>query len=150
MSTNWLQRIPPEQMTRVLDAGSGDIDDTFLGFTDVYEHLAAIIPKHWTIVDLGCAYAPQAWIFADHARYVGVNLDEIVHFEAPNSHFHICSIERFIAEHAHEFDLNTTFAICSYVPPWGGDNMEMTRRAFKNCFVYYPASPDSIRVKPKI
>ena len=130
---------PKEQLSKVLSQEMCDIDGDFLGFTDVYEHLAAIIPKHWTIVDLGCAYAPQSWIFKDHKEYIGVDKSDCEKFHAPNSSFFISSIEEFVKNHLKEFDQETTFAICSYVPPWGADNMKIARDNFKNVFTYYPS-----------
>lgn len=131
--------IPQEQFDRVFAYDMCDIDYEFLGFTEIYEHLAAIVPAHWTIVDLGCAFAPQAWLFRDHKAYVGVDLNTPVRFSAPNTKHYEISIEDFVKEHAADFDQHTTFAICSYVPPWHGDNMKIARNNFKNVFTYYPA-----------
>lgn len=131
--------IPQEQYDRVFNYAECDIDYEFLGFTEVYESLAAIIPVHWTIVDLGCAFAPQAWIFRDHKAYVGVDLNTPVRFSAPNTTHYEMSIEAFVKEYGPSFDQHTTFAICSYVPPWHGDNMKFARESFKNVFTYYPA-----------
>ena len=131
--------IPKEQMKKVLSQDMCDIDGDFLGFTDVYEHLAAIIPSHWTIIDLGCAYAPQAWIFKDHKEYVGVDISDCVKFAALNTKHLTMSIKDFCEKHAKEYDQDETFAICSYVPPWGADNMKISRHYFKNVFTYYPS-----------
>lgn len=134
------------QIDRVLASGSGDIDAEFLGFTDIYQHLSQVIPKHFTVVDLGCAYAPQAFYFRNHRAYIGVDLPMPEHpierFSFKNSRFYLMPIKDYIAVEVvlnKEFDLDTAFAICSYVPSWVGDNSEMVRRAFKNCFVFYPA-----------
>lgn len=138
-----LSLIPQEQYDRVFRQNMCDIDYEFLGFTDIYERLAEIIPRHWTIVDLGCAYSPQAFLFRDHKAYVGVDIDlgggPQERFIAPNTTHYIMPISDFIRDHVHEFDQSTTFAICSYVPPWHGDNMKMARDTFKNVFTYYPA-----------
>ncbi|NTG73324.1 hypothetical protein G6M02_08280 [Agrobacterium rhizogenes] len=131
--------IPKEQLDRVFSQRDCDIDPTFLGFTNIYLALAGIIPKHWTVVDLGCALAPQAFIFKDHTAYIGVDFGETERFSASNTTHYMMNIENFISTHIGDFDLNTTFAICSYVPPWGGDNMARVRSAFKNVFTYYPA-----------
>lgn len=135
-----LSVIPAEQLERILDQFAGDIDYEFLGFVGIYKMLADIIPTHWTVVDLGCAYAPQAFFFTSHKKYIGVNLGPIEdRFAAANTEHHSTSIEEFCAGPAGALDQNTTFAICSYVPPWGGDNMKITRDSFKNVFTYYPA-----------
>jgi hypothetical protein len=46
-------------------------------------------------------------------------------------------IEKFIDLYVCDFNLNETFAICSYVPR-NGDCHELIRKTFKNLFVYYP------------
>ena len=117
-----------------------DIGPTFLGFVDIYDGLSNIIPRHFTVVDLGCAYAPQAFLFQDHAQYIGVDLLTDVHFSAANTTFHHMPIAQFLRYHAGGLDLETTFAICSYVPPWGGDNAKMAREFFPNVFTFYPAN----------
>lgn len=132
--------MPPDQIDRVLRQEECDIEPGFLGFTDVYFALASIIPLHWTIVDLGCAYAPQAIIFAKHKAYVGVDISGCEKFSASNTTHYTMSIADFIERHAASFDQDRTFAVCSYVPPWHHDNTQMVRHAFRNVFVYYPAS----------
>ena len=133
-----LHLIPADQLDRVLRSEC-DIDGSFLGFTPIYIALAAIIPLHWTIVDLGCAYAPQAFVFKDHAAYVGVDLGNRERFIAGNTKHYSMTITEFISKHLEDFDLDTTFAICSYVPPWHNDNLALARQHFKNVFTYYPA-----------
>ncbi|SOC40109.1 hypothetical protein SAMN05892877_1077 [Rhizobium subbaraonis] len=134
--------LPAEQIDRVLGQHMCDIDPTFLGFTNIYLALASVIPKHWTIVDLGCAYAPQAFIFKDHETYIGVDLGIAKErFEAGNTTHYTMPIAEFIDKYGADFHQETTFAICSYVPPWQNDNMALARGAFKNVFTYYPASP---------
>lgn len=131
--------IPTEQLGRVFGQEMCDIDGSFLGFTEIYFALAGIVPKHWTIVDLGCAYSPQAFIFKDHKAYIGVDLYAKERFKAPNTTHYNMPISKFIEAHGPEFDQDTTFAICSYVPPWHDDNMALARQHFKNVFTYYPA-----------
>ncbi|MDM9644519.1 hypothetical protein [Rhizobium sp. S163] len=131
--------MPKDQVSRVFDQQDCDIDHEFLGFTSIYLALASIIPVHWTVVDLGCAFAPQALIFKDHARYVGVDMNTKERFSAPNTQHHSMPISAFLAKHLAEFDQNTTFAICSYVPAWSDDNVGLARSSFKNVFTYYPA-----------
>jgi hypothetical protein len=145
-----LHLMPEDQLERVFNVAMCDIAPEFLGFTDIYQHLAAIIPLHWTIVDLGCAYAPQAWLFKDHKAYVGVTLTEIERFHAPNTTHYTMPIREFLQMHLPKFDQDTTFAICSYVPPWHDDNRKLAREAFKNVFTYYPAGGPMIHAYPVI
>lgn len=134
--------LPEDQIKRVLGQEMCDIDAEFLGFTAIYLTLSSIIPRHWTIVDLGCAYSPQAFIFKDHKAYIGVDLGIAKErFEAANTTHYTMPIAKFIEAHGADFDQSTTFAICSYVPPWHDDNMALARLNFKNVFTYYPASP---------
>ena len=132
--------MPADQIDRVLMQDMCDIAPEFLGFTDIYLSLAKIIPKYWTVVDLGCAYAPQAIIFREHKAYVGVDASRCERFHAPNTTHYQMTIAEFLEQHASSFDPDLTFAICSYVPPWyGSDNLKLTRDHFKNVFTYYPA-----------
>lgn len=133
-----LSDLPADQIQRVMNQKYCDIDSEFFGFVEIYEKLAGIIPKHWDVVDLGCAYNPQCWLFRDHKSFHAVDLLTKERFTMPNCTIYEMPIEEFIKKHLDQFDLKTTFAICSYVPPWHGDNVKMAREAFKNVFTYYP------------
>lgn len=143
--------MPKDQIDRVLGQDVCDIDPGFLGFTDIYFALAGIIPKHWTIIDFGCAYAPQSLIFREHKAYVGVDASECERFSGPNTTHYRMTTAQFIEEHGAEFDRKITFAICSYVPPWYGHNSrEVVRQNFDNVFTFYPAgSPRPIIGEPR-
>lgn len=138
INSELFKMLPEDQKKRVFKSDMCDIDGEFLGFVDFYYHLSRIIPKEWAVVDLGCAYAPQCFYFEGHRKYIGVDLLVKEHFYGVNSVFYEMSIEQFLREHLFEYDLDSTFAICSYVPPWGADNAKLVRESFKNCFVYYP------------
>lgn len=142
--------LPEDQIKRVSAYDQCDIDPEFMGFTNIYFALASIIPKHWTVVDLGCAFAPQAFMFKDHAGYVGVDrwCPCEARFAAPNTTHYEMSIAGFCAEYAASFPQQTTFAICSYVPDWLGDNREIARRHFTNVFTYYPAGEELVQPAP--
>jgi len=133
-----LNRIPKEQIERVFKQYYCDISPEFIGFIDIYESLSKIIPKHFTVVDLGCAYNPQCFYFTEHKQYVAVDVSDCEKFQSENCVIYNKSIEKFITENLNDFNLKQTFAICSYVPPWGGDNVGMVKQSFENCFVYYP------------
>lgn len=139
---NLLARLPSDQMERVFGNPLCDIAPDFLGFVGIYERLSEIVPLGWTVIDLGCACAAQAFFFEKHAKYIGVDLLTPVNhrFRAGNTfHFH-GTIAQFLEERSAPAEwLDTTFAICSYVPPWHGDNLKLTRAAFKNVFTFYPA-----------
>lgn len=136
-----LAQLPRDQWDLIMEQdyyAASQIDPTFLGFVDVYYHLAAIIPRHWTIVDLGCAYAPQAFCFQHHKKFVGADIDTPYRFHAPNTTHYLMRIGEFLTQHGHKFDPLETFAICSYVPMWGENTREHIRAFFPNLFVYYP------------
>lgn len=132
--------MPNDQCVRVFGQDMCDIDATFLGFTAIYQALASIIPLHWDVIDFGCAYSPQAHLFKEHSSYHGVDFLTKERFSAPNTKHYEMTVEDFIHHEAKRFDKRTTFAICSYVPDWGGDNRGMVRAAFENVFIFYPAS----------
>lgn len=136
ISLDLFKRIPSEQAELVFNGNRMcDIDPSFLGFVGIYRALAGIIPKHFSIVDLGCAYAPQAFYFENHASYIGVDIGDGKRFSTDNTTHYVGTIGDFID------GFNPTgpvFAICSYVPPWHGDNRAMARAAFENLFVFYP------------
>jgi len=118
---------------------SAQLDPSFLGFTDTYKALSQIIPKDWTILDLGCAYAFQAYYFKDHARYIGVDSSDCMKFRTPNSSSYVVDILDFINRGDDLpciLPLNT-FAICNYVPLSPKD-AETVRKAFPFIFYYYP------------
>lgn len=145
-----LARIPNDELCRVFEADElVDIDREFLGFVEQYDALAGIIPKHFTVVDLGCAYAPQAYLFEDNAKYIGVDVHTGARFSAANTEHYEMSIADFIERFVPSLDLNETFAICSYVPPWHGGSRNLARKAFPNVFSFYPSNKAESRALTK-
>ncbi len=130
--------IPKEQKEKVFHQEMCDIDGAFVGFIDIYEKLSTIIPTHFTIVDLGCAYNPQCFYFSEHKKYIAVDISNCVKFQSDNCKIYHKSIENFIKEDTKDLNMDETFAICSFVPDWGGNNIKLARESFKNIFVYYP------------
>lgn len=135
---------PKNQCNKVFNQKYCDIDYDFMGFLDIYESLSKFVPKHWSIVDLGCAYAPQCFYFTKHKEYVGVDVSNCVKFKANNTKHFKMSIEKFIEKNSDSFDMDETFAICSYV---GRQSMELVCRTFKNVFTYYPHGTDQYFAK---
>ena len=140
----------PDQQKAYVMGGSGicDIEPSFMGFVRIYKNLSEIIPKHFTVVDLGCAYAPQCWYFRNHAKYIGVDMSDGGRFSMPNTTHYEMTIEKFISDESSGLS-GPTFAICSYVPPWHGDNMKLTQEAFSHAFTYYPASTPGFHPEQK-
>lgn len=118
---------------------SGNMDYSHMGFTRVYKSLLNIVPKHYTIIDLGCCYAPQCYFFKGYEAYIGVDVDDEERFAVDNTTHYQMSIQKFIKEVLPELHLNLKecFAICSYVPD--AEATELARRTFPNILVYYPS-----------
>lgn len=115
-----------------------DIDPEFMGFVAVYQSLSVIIPRHWAVVDIGCAYAPQAFLFQHHRAYVGVDPSSTPRFHATNT-THVTETAGEYVKRG-DFPDGPVFAICSYVPDWHGDDARaLVRGAFENVFTYYPS-----------
>ena len=132
--------IPKQEIKRVFSEGTAgaELDYSFLAFEDVYKSVLNFVPKGKTIIDLGCAYAPQAYYFTGYAGYIGVDIAiPEVHFETQNMTLHEMSIQQFCKKVIdEEWDLKKCFAICSYVPD--DDARRCVRETFPNCLVYYP------------
>jgi hypothetical protein len=133
--------LPEDQYARILKKYSGDIAPDFLGFTEIYENLAAIIPRHFTVIDLGCAYNPQCFYFQKHKAFISVDESDCDKFITPNCTVFVMSIADFIEKHIDEYDLDETFAICSYVPV-ESEEMQLVKSTFKNLFAFYPSEKE--------
>lgn len=145
ISIELFEIIPPCQVERVFGQDMVDISPEFLGFVGVYKNLAQIIPAHFTVIDFGCAYNAQSFYFMGHKRFIGVdNFPGQERFVAPMTEFFEMSISDFIDTRMDEFNIKETFAICSYVPPWGADNMKLVRDNFINVFTFYPHGGDVV------
>lgn len=109
--------IPENQKRAVFGQERCEIEPEFLGFVKIYKNLSEIIPKHFTVIDFGCAYNPQSYLFTDHKRFIAVDEDpNTIPFKAQGTEFVNTSIDDFLTNRLHEFDLDETFTICSYVP----------------------------------
>lgn len=124
-----LDLIPPEELKLKLDYGSTELDPTFLCFEHVYLPVSKMVPKHFTIVDLGCYQAAQAYLFQNHERYIGVDRYDKTYrgdgyipplrFMPENAFQYVMSIEDFFDRGtADELDLDKTYFVMSYVPPF--------------------------------
>jgi hypothetical protein len=131
-----LGKLPKEQIEKVFHQKYCDIDPEFLGFLHIYKALSEIIPRHWTVVDLGCAYNPQCFYFLNHKSYLAVDIDKIEKFQSPNCILYNKSIQEFIREDTPSLNLSETFAILNYVPL---SNTKSVRETFNNLYIYYPS-----------
>lgn len=147
--------IPPEQRDKFLDPCC-EIEPDFLCFEENYVPVAEIVPKNYRIIDLGCYMAAQAFLFQDHAAYVGVDCFDIQtgkkhdgyypprRFSTDNSIMFYTTIQEFIRK----FDLlgwnkDECYVICSGVP-----DFEATMAAvsfFTNIACFYPGRESVIK-----
>lgn len=132
-------RAGEEQFHRVLGQPRCELDGCFLGFLEVYDAAARCIPRDFTVLDLGCAYAAQCWLFDGHARYVGVGPVGDARFSAPNTEHVVATIQEFTARNAELCARGDVAAVCSYVPDFAAT--ELAARTFAHCLVVYPGRP---------
>lgn len=139
--------IPKKEIERVMksDASAEIQASSCMCGGATYYYLSKMIPKHWTVIDIGCAYNPQSYLFQYHKRHIAIEpkwLDKDFHFEyfkAPNTELLFMTGQEFIQNELPKMnlDLNKTFCIVNYVPS-GAANL-MARETFKNIYTYYPA-----------
>ena len=141
--------IPSDEWKRVMksDASAEISCDNLMCGGATYYYLSRMIPKDWTVVDVGASYGAQSYLFKDHARYIAVEPFEssddwhFENFKADGTERYEMTAGKFIKGvlPTLNLDLNKTFAICNYVPEWFGEKpMELVRQTFTNCYVYYP------------
>lgn len=135
--------IPKEEINRVFrdsESASAEIDLSFLCFEDYYEEVRKNTSLDTTILDLGCAYAPQCWYFKDYTQYIGVDYPFMnnVRFQTENTTFYLMSIQEFIKNilPTLDLDLSKTVAICSMVPD--KEALELVKEIFLRHYVVYP------------
>lgn len=147
-NTYLLSLIPEEQWMNVLsenEYASAEICGEFSCFAEQYYALSKLIPKDWTIIDIGCAYNPQCYLFKDHKKIISITPgDETLQtiFKSDNCDVYFKTASEFIdgVLPSLGLDLNKTFAICNYVPDWYNEcPRELAGKTFKNCFNFYPA-----------
>mgnify|MGYP007056158970 FL=1 len=139
--------IPDKEMKRVMDSdASAEIcANNLMCGGATYYYLSRMIPKDWTVIDIGCAYNAQSYLFQNHKRHIAIEpkwLDKDFHFEyfqAPNTELLFMTGQEFIENKLAkmDLDLDKTFAIVNYVPS-GACNL-VVREIFKNVWAYYPA-----------
>ena len=139
--------IPDEEWERVIksDASAEMNHNCMTCGCGTYYMLSKMIPKDWTVIDFGCAYNPQSYLFQNHARHIAIEPEwkdsdfHFEHFRAPRTEIMFATGQDFINDFLPHMnlDINKTFAICNYVPS-GACNL-MVRETFANCFTFYPA-----------
>lgn len=141
--------IPDEEWKRVMESDAAaeiDSNNNVCGYGGrTYYNLSKMIPKDWTVLDFGCAYNPQSYLFTEHAKFVAIEPEILSkdycydHFQAPNTDFIFATGQKFIKEilPSMNLDLKHVFAICNFVP--SDECCQMVRETFPNVFTFYPA-----------
>ena len=150
LSQDLLKSLPRDQIKKVMIDQDCDIDGEFLGFLSIYKSLSEIIPEHFTMVDIGCAYNPQCYYFQKHKRYIAVDNHKKEIFKTDNVEHFTCGVSRFIDYFVPILNLNMkeTFAIMNYVP-LSDNHKAKVRRTFENIYCYYPHS-DNVILIPRV
>lgn len=142
--------IPSDEWQRVMksDASAEIHASSLMCGGETYYYLSRMIPKDWTVIDIGASYGAQSYLFQDHAKYIAVEpfcLEggewHFENFKADGTERYEVTAGKFIKEilPTLNLDMNKTFAICNYIPNWHNENpMELTRQTFHNCYVFYP------------
>lgn len=146
--------IPSDEWKRVMKSdASAEIsaNNMMCGFGGrTYYNLSKMIPKDWTVIDIGASYGAQSYFFQSHSKYIAVepfkNDNYGWHFEsfkANGTERYEMTAGEFIKEMLPKLklDLNKTFAIANYTPNWFGENpIELVRSHFSNIWTFYPCS----------
>jgi hypothetical protein len=140
-ATQWLlDRIPKNELDRVLNQDYADIEPEFLGFVGTYYALSKLIPLDWAVYDFGCSYAPQAYFFENHTLYVAVDFDNperrAERFSVSNMAFYDMKIEDWLSLYSGTVNPEKSFAICNYVGH--EENKLVMKSVFTNCYTFYP------------
>lgn len=137
--------IPEEELKLKLNYGMSELEYDFLGFEHVYLPIAEMVPKGFTIVDLGCYQAAQSYAFKNHARYFGVgHYDRLVshdfipplRFLPENAIHYVMSAEEFMEKYLDTFDLDETYFVMSYVPEFHDKADWLLSQVKHGTFVY--------------
>ena len=144
--------IPDDEWKRVLDsdAAAEICCNSMTCGLGTYYYLSRMIPKDWTVIDIGASYGAQSYLFQSHSKYIAVepfkNDNDGWHFEnfkANGTERYEMTAGEFIKEMLPKLklDLNKTFAIANYTPNWFGENpIELVRSHFSNIWTFYPCS----------
>ena len=129
--------IPLKEVNEKLSQYYCELDLEFAGFEYQYRAVANNVPYNYTIIDLGCYMAAQAYLFCNHEAYIGVDMvDDVERFATENTTHYVMSIQEFIKEELPKYKGKKVYAICNYVPDENA--RDLVTMACENFMVYYP------------
>lgn len=146
-SLNILASIGKEEAKRLFAYDECEVERDYLGFLENYKDLSEILPKDFTVIDIGCYMAFQADYYKNFKHYIGVEPWVPLEFRLrqPNAEYYKQTAQQFIAETLPKLigaglDLNKTFAVCSAVPD--EEAKKLVTEAFKYYRIAYPGEAD--------
>lgn len=92
-------------------------EETFLGFLQVYHLGLQMLSTKARILDFGCGWAAQSYMFGDFEEYIGIepNIKPNLRFAVSNTKHIQQTAQEFIKQNKKD-DTLSSFAFCSYVP----------------------------------
>lgn len=147
--------IPEDQRDKLRDPCC-ELDTEFLCFDENYVPIAAVVPRDYVIIDLGCYMAAQAFLFEDHQAYIGVDAFDMNggkprnsyipprRFTTSNSMMLSMTIQEFLKKfHLLGLDKERCYCICSAVPDFSATDEAL--QFFPNCACFYPGRASSVQ-----
>lgn len=91
-------KIPLNQMHKIND---GKVFDS-LGYEQFYQVISTVLPPEFTIVDLGCYIAAQAFLFENFVQYIGVDYYDYEPFDVDG----YVAPQRFVSKNCYHIRLD--------------------------------------------
>jgi len=116
-----INSIIKEALQKVFSYSECELETDFLGFLHVYADLQNL-PKDFTIIDVGCCQAVQAFYFRNFKRYICIepNIPAEYLLAQDNAVYYEGTVQEFVKYlpqlQEQGLDLEKVFAVCSYVP----------------------------------
>ena len=139
--------IPKEEAQRVFNCGYCDLGGDFLGFIDTYYHISRLLDDRYTIIDFGCAFAPQSYFFRNFKKYIGIDAMCDTFFRQNEvggncEYYPHTDISQWLADTYPHLLLNRRecFAIMNYVPDMSERRLNDVKKVFPNMYSFYPIS----------
>ena len=136
-------RIPAEEFRRVIkesETASAEIGTDFVGFEEDYYFVKDNITDDDIVIDLGCGYDPQCFLFTNNARYIAVDcgLADGVHFDDGHVEFYGLTIQEFVKSTLPSLNLpmDRVVAICNAVPD--NEARALVEQVFNRFYIAYP------------
>lgn len=135
--------VPKEEFRRVLresETAGVEIGMEFVCFEDDYYFVKDHITDDDIVIDLGCGYDPQCFLFTNNERYIAVDygIEDGVHFDDGHVEFYNQTIQDFLTKTlpALNLPMSRVVAICNAVPD--NEARDMAEQMFDRFYIAYP------------